>query len=398
MIIIHAPLWMGSIEILDGRAMALPSNLDIAALRLLVVVNETGSFTAAADRLGINQSTVSYSIGKLRTAFADPLFVRQAGRQVTTARGAQIIAGIGPMLERLDSLARPQQFDPAQADGQFTLTCNYYERLLFVPPLVRRLRDAAPGLRVSIIDSRGRGIERLLALEADMMIGPYDSAESGVYARALREEEYVCLMDPAHPLAEGVLSIDDYLTLEHIHITYEGRWRSRYLVDLAEAGHALPVRLTVPSPAGVARLIEGTRLVATLPRRLAEAIGEGLAIRDCPVPGRFSIAMVWPQRHHRDAMQAWLRALVVETVGETVGGARSGPGARAAGAASTPLPRPDAPRPAGGHPAVAPGKGRRGRQVPDEDTRPAGPPAGAPADTSPVPPRDTGPAGGPKGP
>ena len=56
---------------------------------------------------------------------------------------------------------------------------------------------------------------------------------------------------------------------------------------------------------------------ATLTRHyrvLAAAIGAGLVLRDCPVPGRFSIAMVWPQRHHRDVMHRWLHHQVIEAV------------------------------------------------------------------------------------
>ena len=40
---------------------------------------------------------------------------------------------------------------------------------------------------------------------------------------ALRDDDYVCLMDPAHPQAETEkLALDDYLRLDHIDITYEG--------------------------------------------------------------------------------------------------------------------------------------------------------------------------------
>lgn len=42
----------------------------------------------------MKQSTVSYGIEKLRAAFSDPILVREADRQVTTARGAQIIAAV----------------------------------------------------------------------------------------------------------------------------------------------------------------------------------------------------------------------------------------------------------------------------------------------------------------
>ena len=112
-----------------------PLSLDFATLRTLCLVHDSGSFTAAAEQIGVNQSAISYTIERLRRAFHDPLFVREKGRQIATQRCQQIIAEVRPMLATLDRLARPEAFDPASADQRLTLACNYYERLLIVPLL-----------------------------------------------------------------------------------------------------------------------------------------------------------------------------------------------------------------------------------------------------------------------
>lgn len=51
--------------------------LDFAALKTLELVYRHGSFAAAATELGMNPSSVSYTIERVRKAANDPLFIRQ---------------------------------------------------------------------------------------------------------------------------------------------------------------------------------------------------------------------------------------------------------------------------------------------------------------------------------
>ena len=53
------------------------SQLDGHLLKLLLAVLETGSITAAAERLGVTQSAVSHLLDKLRAITGDPLFVKR---------------------------------------------------------------------------------------------------------------------------------------------------------------------------------------------------------------------------------------------------------------------------------------------------------------------------------
>ena len=59
--------------------------LDARLLRLLVAVAQTGSVTAAAQRLGVTQSAVSHQLDRLRAIVGDPLFVKSGRGIVATA-------------------------------------------------------------------------------------------------------------------------------------------------------------------------------------------------------------------------------------------------------------------------------------------------------------------------
>ncbi|ASY64870.1 Transcriptional regulator, LysR family [Sinorhizobium sojae CCBAU 05684] len=290
-----------------------PASINFAALDTLRLVDELQSFTAAAEKLQVNQSAVSYTIAKLRACFHDPLFVREGGQQVATERCKEILAKSLQMLEMLDEMAQPEVFDPRLSERNITIACNYYERILLVPDIIAAIRRQAPHMTVKVINALGDGHLRLLNREADVLVGPFARTESGFHSRRLYVEEYACLMDPSHPLADGQLDIARYLDLNHVLIDYGGGWKSAYLQELEAAGHTLTPTVAVPSPAGLATLLAGSDLVATIPRRLGERSADHLVVAESPFPGRFDLSIVWAAHTNGSAMHRWLRNTIWET-------------------------------------------------------------------------------------
>lgn len=78
--------------------------VDIGTLRTLVLVYDLQSFSAAAKRLDVNQSTISYAIERLRGALHDPLFVRSGNGVTATERCA------GPARCRAESVGRQNRW------------------------------------------------------------------------------------------------------------------------------------------------------------------------------------------------------------------------------------------------------------------------------------------------
>ncbi len=294
-------------------------SVDFAALDVLCRLHASGSFTRTAEALGVNQSAISYTIAKLRRVFDDPLFVKQAGRQVATPRCDALAVGAAQLLDVYRDLATPEVFDACRARAEVVIACNYYERLLLIPAIARRLHEVAPGIRLTITNASSDGPKRLLGDEADLLLGPLQEVGSGVYSEALFEDHYLCLADAAHPCAGGAPTLKEYLALDHILITYDGSWRSRYLQELEAAGHRLEVAMRVPSPAGVAQLVKGTRLVATVPARLGAHIGAGLGRFACPVLAAFPLGLTWTARTHASPLHRWLRGRLARVVRQQMG-------------------------------------------------------------------------------
>jgi len=121
--------------------------LDARLLRLLVAVAQTGSVTAAAQRLGVTQSAVSHQLDRLRAIVGDPLFVKSGRGIVATARTEALLEPAQALLEQMERFAQRERFEPVLWEGSVTVAANDLQRDLLLPPLLQRLQHLAPKVR-----------------------------------------------------------------------------------------------------------------------------------------------------------------------------------------------------------------------------------------------------------
>lgn len=282
-------------------------DLDFAALRTLRLVHDLGSFSRASEELGVSQSSVSYTISRLRHVFGDPLFVRQGAGIAPTERCDEIVARAAELLDRFEALAAPKDFDPDAAEATIGISCNYYERAVLLPHVMRSVRRNAPGIRLRVIPSTTRGREQLLRSESDVLIGPIEAGESGFYKRTLLTDRYRCIMDPGNPLAQGEMDIDRFVGAPQVLVHYGGSYRSQFLLQLDAEGRRLNTVMDIPSPANLPDILSDTDMIATVPSRIARLFGNSVAQMACPVSAEISIDMYWTARTHASATHAWVR-------------------------------------------------------------------------------------------
>jgi DNA-binding transcriptional LysR family regulator len=276
------------------------------------MVHAHASFSEAADALGVSQSSVSYTIARLREAFGDPLFVRSGSGVAPTERCLEIVEQVGQIVDEFEALATPPTFDPGTARLQMSISCNFYEQATVIPKLVRVLRQQAPGLRLNTITSRVQGREQLKRGESDMLIGPIELEESGYYRRKILDDHYVCVMAQGHPLGKAPLSMKAFQEAPHASVNYGGTFRSPFQIDLERLGGTLNTVIEVPSPASLPFVLADTDMIATIPSRVAQAFGSGLHVVPCPVPSQLAIYLQWTPRTHASGAHVWLRRKIAE--------------------------------------------------------------------------------------
>ena len=173
------------------------SQLDGRLLQLLLAVLETGSVTAAAQRLGVTQSAVSHLLDKLRAITGDRLFVRQGRGIAPTAHALALQDPARELLRQMQQFGRGPSFDPAHWRAEITIAANDLQRELLLPALARRLRSAAPGTVLRVIDSGAPDAELLRSDACLLAISPRPPDATDIVQKRLFSDEYAVFYDSA---------------------------------------------------------------------------------------------------------------------------------------------------------------------------------------------------------
>lgn len=297
------------------------SRADLNLLVLFETVLAERHVGRAAGRLRLSPSAVSHGLGRLRRMLNDPLFLRTPRGVVPTARAEELAAPIAEILARVRSVvATAAPFDPATSTRRFTIGAPDGVSAVFAPVLLAGLRQAAPGLDLSLrqllptpgetaTDRAWKGAyEALEARAMDIAVTPAADIPARFHVRCLYEEEFVVAMRAGHPLAQAP-TLARYCEMEHLVVSLTGDAHGFVDDVLARAGRRRRVALTAPNFMFALAILGDTDLVSALPRRLVERHGGrfGVIAIDAPLPlGRFRLNAVASRAAMMDAGLAWL--------------------------------------------------------------------------------------------
>lgn len=286
--------------------------LDIRLLRLFEAIHATGSITRAAESLGLAQPTVSVGLGQLRVHFGDPLFVRGADGMLPTPLADQLIGPVRDALQGLRQIAGWRaDFEPATAQRVFRIAMTDASHITLLPAIMTAFRESAPGimLEASRIDEELPGA--LQTGDVDLALGLIPTLESGFFQQVLFRQDWVCLAARAHPRLGDGLTWARYAEEQHIGVI-SGTGQELLEAAIRDHGIERRVALRLPGFLGLATILAGSDLIATLPRHIGTVLAElgGLAVHECPfaIPG-FSVKQHWHMRYHHDPANRWLRKL-----------------------------------------------------------------------------------------
>ncbi|HEY8554269.1 MAG TPA: LysR family transcriptional regulator, partial [Burkholderiales bacterium] len=123
--------------------------VDLNLLGVFHAIYETRSVTLAAERFGITQPAMSNALARLRELCGDPLFVPTSNGMQPTPYALEIADTIGEALRDVQAaLGHRRTFDPAVDERLFRLHLNDTGQILFLPPLLARLQQIAPAVRI----------------------------------------------------------------------------------------------------------------------------------------------------------------------------------------------------------------------------------------------------------
>jgi len=283
------------------------TGLDLNLFRVFDVVLQERSLTRAAEVLFLSQSAVSHALARLREQLGEPLFVREGRGVAPTPLAERLAPEIREALTLLQqAVHRTRQFEPGRDVVELAIAMNDELEPSLLPGLIERLRASAPKVRVASVRVERAKLERDLASgRLDLAIDVAQPTSAGLLHTPL-------LRDSFRVVSARRRKLDLAAYLAARHVTVSSRRTGLALEDLVlnRLGHQREIAVRCQHYEAACRIVAGSDLLLTMPRRHAEAIAASLGNHLLPMPLELpplEIHLYWHRQTDLDPRGRWLR-------------------------------------------------------------------------------------------
>ncbi|MFZ4841849.1 LysR family transcriptional regulator [Mycetocola saprophilus] len=279
------------------------SDIEIAALRVLVAVAETGSLSAAAARLGITQQAVSARMRTLEARVGTALVRRSPRGSTMTPEGTVIAGWAGEVLAAADRFGESVATLTAASSAPLRIAASLTIAEYLVPEWLRGLR-AAGDIRAELTATNSAGVADLVragTVELGFLETP--EAPAGLEAARVASDELVVVVAPTHPWARRRSGITAEELARTPLITREQGSGTRRALEVALAAEGIAL-----APAAPYAVLPTTAMVrATVLAGEAPAVLSVLAVSEALVSGTLVAVRVRGLRITRPLSAVWAR-------------------------------------------------------------------------------------------
>jgi DNA-binding transcriptional LysR family regulator len=297
------------------------SSPDLNLLLVFEALFRQGSVTRAAAQVGLSQSAMSSALGRLRTQFGDPLFVKTRSGMLPTPRALELAPALTEALAMVrGAMGKREAFDPATSARSLRVYMTDVGETVLLPTLMTYLQERSPAMRLETAQIPAAELPvRMESGEVDLAVGYLPQLPEKIRRARLFEEHYVCMTRPDHPLGrKGPLTLKEFLSARHVLIASMGSGHQVLERTLAERGVHDNVALRVPHFVVVPLIIANTDLIVSVPSRVAGATARLMKSKVHPLPipiPSFDVSVFWHERVENDGANRWLRAAMLELFG-----------------------------------------------------------------------------------
>ena len=176
--------------------------MELRHLRYFVALADCRSFTRAAERTHVTQSTLSHQIRQLEDEIGQPLFERIGRRVVTTEAGELFLAFASRALKEVDQGIAMLKPGGGNLTGQVRIGATHTFNIGLIPECVALFLARHPTVQIGVEELAAEQIvARLRAGELDIGIAYRPSDPTDLWFEPLYHEEMVLVVGDAHPLA-----------------------------------------------------------------------------------------------------------------------------------------------------------------------------------------------------
>ena len=286
--------------------------VDLNLLLVLDAMYRHQHVTRAGESLGLSQPAMSAALSRLRQLFGDPLFVRARQGMTPTPRAQSLQASVRDVVQQIThQILQPSGFEPHTSAQSFALITPDIAEVNFLPRLLAELSDKAPHVNLKTLAMPPEAAAHALESgQADLAVGYFpDLQRAGFFQQKLFATPHVCLLRKKHPAVGDRMSLAQFTALAHAAVRPNGR---EHVFEQFLQRHRIQRRVVVELShfMSVLPIVEGSDLVATIPRDLAEFFVRHGQVRYVETPMKspvIPVHMFWHQRLQKDPGHEWLR-------------------------------------------------------------------------------------------
>lgn len=293
------------------------NRLDLNLLVTLDALLEERRITRAAERLNLSQSAISGMLGKLREYFDDELLAPVGRNLELTPLAAELVQPVRDLLLQVQTIvAINPEFEPASARRHFKIATSDYVIDVLMHRLIPAVEPLAPHITFEFMPQVDDSAEKLRRGEYDFLVIPEPFIAPDHPNLPLFDDDYTCVVWDGNDTVGARLDVGQFESLDHVAAllgwprapTYDSRF-------LEARGIRRRVRVTTSDFTSIASVLIGTRMIATMHRRLATEMARRMPLRLVEPPIAIPVVrefLQWHEYREKDPCHRWLRERIVE--------------------------------------------------------------------------------------
>jgi DNA-binding transcriptional LysR family regulator len=286
--------------------------MDLAELRVFLMVASERSFSRAAAKLHRTQPAVSQAIRRLEDEMGERLFDRSS-KDGTLTEAGRVLRDYAERLSRLSEEAQTSVRELRDLQRGRVLIGSNEGGVHMLLPLIEKFRRSHSKILVDVrrVPARQVGVE-VAQGSLDFGIVTFDPGDKRLNAVTLGPDELVMLVYPGHPFADRETVPIGQFAHETVIAHSDPSPARDQVLRQAELRHApINIQIALPSLEGIKRAVEQRMGVALLPRRCAIAEitrGQLVAVRVPEVRLPRQVRLVYRKGQLSHAASAFLAA------------------------------------------------------------------------------------------
>ena len=257
--------------------------MEIRQLRAFAAIAETGTFTAAAERVHVTQAAISMQIRQLERETGAKLFVRAPRRVILTEAGEKLLDRAHLILREYDAALEEMAALTGAEQGRLRIgSASAMVSADPLPQILKEVRKAHPGVETSVASGTSEDlVQRILSGELDAAFVSLPVDARGIQTELLSEDSLVAIASPRHRLGKQKV-VSAYALAGEKLILGERGGNTRRLIDqfFSHAGVSLKVAMELSRLAAIKRMVEEDMGVGIVPlQSVRDEVAKGTLVR-----------------------------------------------------------------------------------------------------------------------